>query len=1240
MLRFLILFLICFSYGKTQQNFDVIGCGGFIKSETDINYKVVRIQLITKDGIPIYTTEAAPVNGYYMIPVYERGEYILKLLPPSGWSFDPSQIELNIDGETDPCTLNHDLNFAFRGFGLAGRVISAGNIGGGGGGPAGVTLTLYQDNKKLNETKSKVDGTFEFFDVLPGQYTVKGSHDHWKFITSTSDVQLSKERWEIEQPLVVRGYTIKGNIIHQSSPLISIDVLLFRTSSNNNLPTPTCSNDGPLTTNELALLPPTVNAQNFVCRTRTNAKGEYIFDDVPVGLYIVLPIYSTPTLEVVFIPDQKAITITHKDFLVQTPFETGTISFHGRVVKSTKADKLIPLSNAQIYIDGKACCQTDTNGLFKLTHIRPTGSIKIRSELDGYKFKELTHTVNLNRLIGIGDSSTSLTLSPEKVRVTGRVQCSSTRKQTIRYTDSEKKIVEKFEVEPNTEYTIYVNPGVYIFSPELSDAEIRSGVHLTPEEIDVDVSHGSPIDQINFSQLKAKLNGIIHCIDDCQNDLPKLELTSRSGVIHKIDYIQNPSKTNEIHFEQDNLLPGKYSVSLIKSKQNDKYCWKESQLEVDLSNSNKTIKFEQIGFKLRIHLQTSNKVLLKINQIKENTFTNSMDLISGLNEICLPNHGSYELIPSSCMKFENEKYFYDTSKSSSLTPIELIPIKYQVFVYIQAENDDQSTEKFPVLIRNLKQNDEFTVDLQKDKTKWTGSFWAKHGEQYGIFPRSEIWLFEPEQNTITISSDNCQSNQVKFVARRGLFINGSTYPPVVDANVSLYIASTDNQDEKSIDIDGQSMNLLLSSWTKSDGTYTFGPLSNTRSYHVVIKKAGHVFTRKSASSLYDFNSEKLASILVQIKDIDGVFLLLSSQTNNMRRRTATTDSTGEVLFEDLQPGTYYIRPQLREYKFQPEDAQIELKSGDEVITKFQFERIAFSCYGQITSLNNEPESGLIIDAIGIEQCESVTRESAKTDINGQFRLRALQPGCRYRLQYRSNPTESTQTDIIQIEPKNKIIEIIDSDLYHIHLYTIKRPSDVDINVFIQTQTQFLNQLKVKLYKTSQRESPIQTVTLTNSPFAYFNSIPLDNENYILRVDSPLSTSVYNYIQPEISFTANQTFLFFTFNYQPRLKIYDGETGLTGSYSAFIIALLIIALIFKYETLLPFAKSSYGYVREIFLPSLIKKSSSALSSSQTNDQNVKTSSSFNTINTKTSTTNLNNDNIGLTSDSKRRARVAD
>ena len=37
--------------------------------------------------------------------------------------------------------------------------------------------------------------------------------------------------------------------------------------------------------------------------------------------------------------------------------------------------------------------------------------------------------------------------------------------------------------------------------------------------------------------------------------------------------------------------------------------------------------------------------------------------------------------------------------ASSSTPIELIPIEYQVFVTIQTENDDDSTTTLPVLIR-------------------------------------------------------------------------------------------------------------------------------------------------------------------------------------------------------------------------------------------------------------------------------------------------------------------------------------------------------------------------------------------------------------------------------------------------------------------------------------------------------------------------------------------------------------
>jgi hypothetical protein len=73
-----------FSYGNEN---DVIGCGGFIKSDTEINYKTIKIKLLTKDRVTKYTTEASPVNGYYMIPIYDKDEYILQVNPPPGWSF-------------------------------------------------------------------------------------------------------------------------------------------------------------------------------------------------------------------------------------------------------------------------------------------------------------------------------------------------------------------------------------------------------------------------------------------------------------------------------------------------------------------------------------------------------------------------------------------------------------------------------------------------------------------------------------------------------------------------------------------------------------------------------------------------------------------------------------------------------------------------------------------------------------------------------------------------------------------------------------------------------------------------------------------------------------------------------------------------------------------------------------------------------------------------------------------------
>jgi hypothetical protein len=84
---FLIILVICeLTWPKINAN-EVIGCGGYVRSNTEINFKIIKVKLLTKEGIVKYTTESSPVNGYYMIPIYTKGEYVLQVNPPPGWSF-------------------------------------------------------------------------------------------------------------------------------------------------------------------------------------------------------------------------------------------------------------------------------------------------------------------------------------------------------------------------------------------------------------------------------------------------------------------------------------------------------------------------------------------------------------------------------------------------------------------------------------------------------------------------------------------------------------------------------------------------------------------------------------------------------------------------------------------------------------------------------------------------------------------------------------------------------------------------------------------------------------------------------------------------------------------------------------------------------------------------------------------------------------------------------------------------
>lgn len=57
---------------------------------TRLDEHLHQVKLYTPHGSIKYQTDCAPNTGYYLIPLYDKGDYILKAEPPKGWGFGKS----------------------------------------------------------------------------------------------------------------------------------------------------------------------------------------------------------------------------------------------------------------------------------------------------------------------------------------------------------------------------------------------------------------------------------------------------------------------------------------------------------------------------------------------------------------------------------------------------------------------------------------------------------------------------------------------------------------------------------------------------------------------------------------------------------------------------------------------------------------------------------------------------------------------------------------------------------------------------------------------------------------------------------------------------------------------------------------------------------------------------------------------------------------------------------------------
>ncbi|XP_059139857.1 BOS complex subunit NOMO1-like isoform X2 [Physella acuta] len=361
------------------------------------------------------------------------------------------------------------------------------------------------------------------------------------------------------------------------------------------------------------------------------------------------------------------------------------------------------------------------------------------------------------------------------------------------------------------------------------------------------------------------------------------------------------------------------------------------------------------------------------------------------------------------------------------------------------------------------------------------SHWARSGETLTVSAKSSDVLFYPSSVDAFISGDGCPGKIVDLIGRKGVFIEGKITPSLSGVTVTV-------SDES-----GTMTPIVLI--TDSQGKYRVGPLHADKKYLVAAEKEGYVMSKEKEDSLL-FRAFKLGEIAVQMLDEKGQPLpsvLLSLSGDHQYRSNNVTGTDGHMIFTGLSPGQYFLRPMMKEYKFEPASQIIIVQEGTTEKISIKGARVAFSCFGKVTSLNGEPEPGIIIEALGKGDC-SVYQEESKTETDGSYRIRGLQPNCLYDIHLKSG---EVNTHIERTAPTARQVQVSTADLQDINIIAFRRMNQMDISGNIRTNLKFLHTLKVSLVSEAQPDTPIHIVALSKSSFFFLPTLVMDNKIVVL-----------------------------------------------------------------------------------------------------------------------------------------------
>ncbi|XP_051224560.1 uncharacterized protein [Lolium perenne] len=984
-LLLLLLSLATFSAASDE----IHGCGGFVEassglaksrkaSDSKLDYSDITVELCTVDGLVKESTQCAP-NGYYFIPVYDKGSFVVRVKGPKGWSWKPETVPVVID--QNGCNGNADINFQFTGFTISGRIVGA--VGARScskdGGPSGVKVDLLSDSDELVASAlTSSTGGYSFVNIIPGSYKLRASHPDYEIeMRGSSEADLRFGNAVVDDVFFVSGYNIHGSVVAQGNPILGVHLYLY----SNDVKDVPCSQG-------LIGAP----REGALCHAVSGADGKFSFRSIPCGNYELLPYYKGENTVFEVSPSSLPVSVEHSHMTIPEKFQVTGFSVGGRVVDGYGAG----IEGANVIIDGQLRAVTDNLGYYRLDQVT-SKKYTIVAEKDHYKFNSLENFMILPNMASIDDIKS---VRYDVCGVVRTVTPNSKAMVTLTHGPENVKPQRKM-VSENGRFCFEVPTGEYRLSALPVDSEGFSSLMFSPGHIDVNVK--SPLLDVEFSQSQVNVYGTVLCKEKCSENILLSLVRIAGGIEHEKK--TTSLEQGDANFVFTKVFPGKYRLEVkhfsSEAPANDNWCWDQNTLDVDVGNDDVLdIVFVQKGY--WIELVSTHDTEAYIHQPD----SSKLDLFikKGPQRICIETPGQHELhLVNPCISFGSSSIVFDTRNPMPVhisarkylvrgeihvdisSPLEEIDLSEDIVVDAFKSDDESSIEKIstiPVLGKSH----------QNGITAFEYSTWTDLGENFIFVPRDSSTgrkkiLFYPSRQQFSVSTNGCQDTVPSITAKTGLYLEGSVSPATSDVDIKILAAGNSKFAAlKNGDIAAETK-------TNSKGSFFAGPLYDDIGYEVEASKVGYHLKKTGP---YSFSCQKLGQILARVygeKDTEMLpSVLLSLSGEGGYRNNSVSGSGGTFSFANLFPGSFYLRPLLKEYKFTPSTVAIDLNSGESREVEFRATRVAYSAMGSVTLLTGQPKEGVFIEA------RSESRgyyEEATTDYFGRFRLRGLVPGSTY-----------------------------------------------------------------------------------------------------------------------------------------------------------------------------------------------------------------------------------------------------